>query len=193
MNNCGDRFHSEMAKFRFLNELIKVLSPKVGDGGYRAFQDKKCSSAAQRQWDLLAILLFVGVGLGLPETPCRHRTHQFLFLVDLAHVYHWYMFHFPLHQPKGRAAKSSFQRNAQLRNKTPCLSLRLGNRISVKPQNLKHISLKTILFTALRGQGSFNEFDMPSLGEVCVFIIKGVHIRNNERNWRRHPDADKRQ
>ncbi|XP_059717382.1 ADP-ribosylation factor-binding protein GGA2 isoform X2 [Haemorhous mexicanus] len=28
VNNCGDRFHSEMAKFRFLNELIKVLSPK---------------------------------------------------------------------------------------------------------------------------------------------------------------------
>ncbi|NWU45564.1 GGA2 protein, partial [Hylia prasina] len=28
VNNCGDRFHTEMAKFRFLNELIKVLSPK---------------------------------------------------------------------------------------------------------------------------------------------------------------------
>lgn len=28
MNNCGKRFHSEAAKFRFLNELIKVLSPK---------------------------------------------------------------------------------------------------------------------------------------------------------------------
>ncbi|NXM57276.1 GGA2 protein, partial [Illadopsis cleaveri] len=28
VNNCGDKFHSEMAKFRFLNELIKVLSPK---------------------------------------------------------------------------------------------------------------------------------------------------------------------
>uniref|UniRef100_A0A667WGM6 VHS domain-containing protein n=1 Tax=Myripristis murdjan TaxID=586833 RepID=A0A667WGM6_9TELE len=28
MNNCGQRFHSEAAKFRFLNELIKVLSPK---------------------------------------------------------------------------------------------------------------------------------------------------------------------
>ncbi|OWK50710.1 ADP-ribosylation factor-binding protein GGA2 [Lonchura striata] len=34
VNNCGDRFHSEMAKFRFLNELIKVLSPKVGGGGF---------------------------------------------------------------------------------------------------------------------------------------------------------------
>ncbi|TTE81783.1 putative glutamate--tRNA ligase, mitochondrial [Bagarius yarrelli] len=29
MNNCGKRFHSEAVKFRFLNELIKVLSPKV--------------------------------------------------------------------------------------------------------------------------------------------------------------------
>ncbi|TWW58928.1 ADP-ribosylation factor-binding protein GGA1 [Takifugu flavidus] len=28
MNNCGKRFHGEVAKFRFLNELIKVLSPK---------------------------------------------------------------------------------------------------------------------------------------------------------------------
>ncbi|KAM6972431.1 ADP-ribosylation factor-binding protein GGA2-like [Aplochiton taeniatus] len=28
MNNCGKRFHIEAAKFRFLNELIKVLSPK---------------------------------------------------------------------------------------------------------------------------------------------------------------------
>uniref|UniRef100_A0AAQ5XP32 Golgi-associated, gamma adaptin ear containing, ARF binding protein 1 n=1 Tax=Amphiprion ocellaris TaxID=80972 RepID=A0AAQ5XP32_AMPOC len=28
MKNCGKRFHSEVAKFRFLNELIKVVSPK---------------------------------------------------------------------------------------------------------------------------------------------------------------------
>ncbi|XP_008296602.1 ADP-ribosylation factor-binding protein GGA3-like [Stegastes partitus] len=28
MNNCGKRFHSEAAKFRFLNELIKLLTPK---------------------------------------------------------------------------------------------------------------------------------------------------------------------
>ncbi|XP_028670279.1 ADP-ribosylation factor-binding protein GGA1-like [Erpetoichthys calabaricus] len=28
MNNCGKRFHNEATKFRFLNELIKVLSPK---------------------------------------------------------------------------------------------------------------------------------------------------------------------
>lgn len=30
MNHCGEKFHGEVAKFRFLNELIKVLSPKVG-------------------------------------------------------------------------------------------------------------------------------------------------------------------
>lgn len=29
MNNCGKRFRGEVAKFRFLNELIKVLTPKV--------------------------------------------------------------------------------------------------------------------------------------------------------------------
>ncbi|XP_067390209.1 ADP-ribosylation factor-binding protein GGA2 [Emydura macquarii macquarii] len=28
VNNCGERFYSEVSKFRFLNELIKVLSPK---------------------------------------------------------------------------------------------------------------------------------------------------------------------
>ncbi|NXJ84842.1 GGA2 protein, partial [Trogon melanurus] len=28
VNNCGERFHNEIAKFRFLNELIKVLCPK---------------------------------------------------------------------------------------------------------------------------------------------------------------------
>lgn len=32
MNNCGKRFRGEAAKFRFLNELIKVLSPKVRVG-----------------------------------------------------------------------------------------------------------------------------------------------------------------
>ncbi|KAK1785650.1 hypothetical protein P4O66_018999, partial [Electrophorus voltai] len=32
MKNCGRRFHNEVAKYRFLNELIKVLSPKyMGD------------------------------------------------------------------------------------------------------------------------------------------------------------------
>lgn len=29
MKNCGRRFHNEVGKFRFLNELIKVVSPKV--------------------------------------------------------------------------------------------------------------------------------------------------------------------
>lgn len=31
MKNCGSRFHSEVAKFKFLNELVKVISPKVSD------------------------------------------------------------------------------------------------------------------------------------------------------------------
>uniref|UniRef100_A0A668VFC5 VHS domain-containing protein n=1 Tax=Oreochromis aureus TaxID=47969 RepID=A0A668VFC5_OREAU len=30
MKNCGRRFHNEVGKYRFLNELIKVVSPKVG-------------------------------------------------------------------------------------------------------------------------------------------------------------------
>lgn len=32
MKSCGKRFHDEVGKFRFLNELIKVVSPKVGLG-----------------------------------------------------------------------------------------------------------------------------------------------------------------
>uniref|UniRef100_A0A672GG68 ADP-ribosylation factor-binding protein GGA3-like n=1 Tax=Salarias fasciatus TaxID=181472 RepID=A0A672GG68_SALFA len=32
MKNCGQRFHNEVGKFKFLNELIKVVSPKyLGD------------------------------------------------------------------------------------------------------------------------------------------------------------------
>lgn len=33
VNHCGEKFHNEVAKFRFLNELIKVLSPKVSAPG----------------------------------------------------------------------------------------------------------------------------------------------------------------
>ena len=29
VKNCGKRFHQEIGKFRFLNEIIKVVSPKV--------------------------------------------------------------------------------------------------------------------------------------------------------------------
>ncbi|XP_069509144.1 ADP-ribosylation factor-binding protein GGA1 [Ambystoma mexicanum] len=32
MKNCGKRFHNEVGKFRFLNELIKVVSPKYLGG-----------------------------------------------------------------------------------------------------------------------------------------------------------------
>ena len=29
VKNCGQRFHQELGKFKFLNELIRLLSPKV--------------------------------------------------------------------------------------------------------------------------------------------------------------------
>lgn len=35
MKNCGRRFHNEVGKFRFLNELIKVVSPKVSERNVR--------------------------------------------------------------------------------------------------------------------------------------------------------------
>ena len=31
MKNCGRKFHQELGKFRFLNELIRMISPKVSD------------------------------------------------------------------------------------------------------------------------------------------------------------------
>ncbi|NWU67876.1 GGA2 protein, partial [Pterocles burchelli] len=40
VNNCGERFHKEIAKFRFLNELIKVLSPKY----YGAWSSERVKS-----------------------------------------------------------------------------------------------------------------------------------------------------
>lgn len=29
VKNCGQRFHQELGKFKFLNELIRLISPKV--------------------------------------------------------------------------------------------------------------------------------------------------------------------
>lgn len=37
MKNCGRRFHNEVGKFRFLNELIKVVSPKVSQWQFPHF------------------------------------------------------------------------------------------------------------------------------------------------------------
>lgn len=31
VKNCGDRFHDLIGRFRFLNEMIKIISPKVRD------------------------------------------------------------------------------------------------------------------------------------------------------------------
>lgn len=42
MKSCGKRFHDEVGKFRFLNELIKVVSPKVGA--------PSLSSGLRHQW-----------------------------------------------------------------------------------------------------------------------------------------------
>lgn len=37
MKNCGRRFHNEIARYRFLNELIKVVSPKVSGFSVMSF------------------------------------------------------------------------------------------------------------------------------------------------------------
>eukprot|EP00112_Aurelia_sp_Birch-Aquarium-sp1_P026918 Seg987.6 transcript_id=Seg987.6/GoldUCD/mRNA.D3Y31 product="ADP-ribosylation factor-binding protein GGA1" protein_id=Seg987.6/GoldUCD/D3Y31 len=41
VKNCGQRFHQEIGKYRFLNELIKLLSPKYdGDVTSQAVKDR---------------------------------------------------------------------------------------------------------------------------------------------------------
>lgn len=37
VKNCGQRFHQEIGKYRFLNELIKLLSPKVNTSSFSLF------------------------------------------------------------------------------------------------------------------------------------------------------------
>lgn len=55
MNNCGKRFHSEAAKFRFLNELIKVLTPKVRLDLKLSFKKKVCFCACTNPVSLLSL------------------------------------------------------------------------------------------------------------------------------------------
>lgn len=61
MNNCGKRFHTEAAKFRFLNELIKILTPKVflsvSDGFY--------------------VLIIVSIQGSLPPFKLLESTHSY--------------------------------------------------------------------------------------------------------------------
>lgn len=62
MKSCGKRFHDEVGKFRFLNELIKVVSPKVGlmascwkglvPGGRRALGKWWLRKRSDTQWDM---------------------------------------------------------------------------------------------------------------------------------------------
>lgn len=52
MKNCGKRFHDEVGKFRFLNELIKVVSPKVGPAlmGLRGGSELTLRQGGQASW-----------------------------------------------------------------------------------------------------------------------------------------------
>lgn len=44
MKNCGKQFHAEIGKFRFLNELIMLVSPKfLGDKTPQSVRDKVIS------------------------------------------------------------------------------------------------------------------------------------------------------
>ncbi|XP_064423613.1 ADP-ribosylation factor-binding protein GGA3 isoform X2 [Latimeria chalumnae] len=66
MKNCGRRFHNEVAKFRFLNELIKVVSPKyLGDRVSEKVKTK-------------VIELLYSWTLALPEEPKIKDAYQML-------------------------------------------------------------------------------------------------------------------
>uniref|UniRef100_A0A1A7XL81 Golgi-associated, gamma adaptin ear containing, ARF binding protein 2 n=1 Tax=Iconisemion striatum TaxID=60296 RepID=A0A1A7XL81_9TELE len=66
MNNCGKRFHSEAAKFRFLNELIKVLTPKY----FGAWSPQKVKDRVTE--------VFYGWTLWLKEEPKIQEAYNML-------------------------------------------------------------------------------------------------------------------
>ncbi|XP_064406419.1 ADP-ribosylation factor-binding protein GGA1-like [Halichondria panicea] len=66
VKNCGQRFHQEMGKFRFLNELIRMISPKyLGDVTAPMIKDK------------IKGLIF-SWKLGLPNEPKIHEAYEML-------------------------------------------------------------------------------------------------------------------
>ncbi|KAM4717449.1 ADP-ribosylation factor-binding protein GGA1-like [Anableps anableps] len=66
MRNCGKRFHSEVGKFRFLNELIKVVSPKyLGSRSPEAVKKK-------------VLELIYSWTLALPDEPKISDAYQML-------------------------------------------------------------------------------------------------------------------
>lgn len=70
MKSCGKRFHDEVGKFRFLNELIKVVSPKVG-------APSPSSALCRLMGDGLRLLLGPPSGARAPPTasaPIRNLT-----------------------------------------------------------------------------------------------------------------------
>nr|XP_054592257.1 ADP-ribosylation factor-binding protein GGA2-like [Nothobranchius furzeri]XP_054592259.1 ADP-ribosylation factor-binding protein GGA2 [Nothobranchius furzeri] len=66
MNNCGKRFRSEAAKFRFLNELIKVLTPK----SFGAWSPQKVKDRVTE--------VFYGWTLWLKEEPKIQEAYNML-------------------------------------------------------------------------------------------------------------------
>lgn len=61
MKNCGRRFHNEVGKYRFLNELIKVVSPKVSSlqiGFYEKYAD--CNVLPSRLFLITSCFQYMG-------------------------------------------------------------------------------------------------------------------------------------
>ena len=101
VKNCGQRFHAELGKFRFLNEVIRMLSPKVC-----AAHDTVADGCSEVEADVVVNVLcsvcvrtcagksvvtrcqcMVSVALGLPKTYSPSRPHAYvLHMPRLSHT-----------------------------------------------------------------------------------------------------------
>lgn len=70
MKNCGRRFHSEVAKFKFLNELVKVISPKVRS---KTRLSVKATFQSRCVYDRCRSEVFVRLSFSTWETHCQRK------------------------------------------------------------------------------------------------------------------------
>ncbi|XP_047213106.1 ADP-ribosylation factor-binding protein GGA1-like isoform X1 [Girardinichthys multiradiatus] len=74
MKNCGKRFHSEVGKFRFLNELIKVVSPKFSLESHAQYLGSRSPEAVKKK----VLELIYSWTLALPDEPKISDAYQML-------------------------------------------------------------------------------------------------------------------
>ncbi|MEQ2202952.1 gamma adaptin ear containing, arf binding protein [Xenoophorus captivus] len=73
MKNCGNRFHGEVGKFRFLNELIKVVSPKDQKRVEKVSKRVNAIQEVKESVSLLSQLLE-----GYSKESCSHSNQELI-------------------------------------------------------------------------------------------------------------------